>query len=365
MRYMPHIHILKPGEFTGEGGRQASFSADDLSAIAQGYNTALHEAPLVIGHPETDHPAYGWVRALSVDSGGLYADADQVDPQFAEMVRAGRFKKISVGLYGPRHPSNPTPGVWALRHVGFLGAQPPAVKGLRQAELGETDDDIQIQTTDIQPTDIQSMEEPTEMPAKTTTPPATTIVNNVTPEGGAPAPGGQLEDSDSEIKLAERTRKLVEREAVLEAAELALAEHAQAIRREQIEAAIEEIVKEGRILPADRVGLTALCEAIAVAPVELVLAEGKGAAAKVVKTDTAQWFSDWLTRLPVQVEYAELTAATPATEGDPSGGISLPPGYTVDPASAALHQKALALAEKGDLSYEEALTKTQPTKNEG
>jgi hypothetical protein len=40
------------------------------------------------------------------------------------------------------------PGVFYLRHVGFLGAQPPAIKGLKQAEFADADDCVTIEFSD-------------------------------------------------------------------------------------------------------------------------------------------------------------------------------------------------------------------------
>ena len=77
-------------------GAALDFSVDDLAASAAAYDPALSEAPIVVGHPVTDAPAYGWVKSLAFAGGGLEAEPDQVDPAFAEMVAAGRFKKISA-----------------------------------------------------------------------------------------------------------------------------------------------------------------------------------------------------------------------------------------------------------------------------
>ncbi|MDL6388248.1 peptidase, partial [Escherichia coli] len=65
-----------------------------------------------------------------------------LDPQFAEMVTDGRFKKVSASFYLPDSPSNPKPGVLYLRHVGFLGAQPPSVKGLKQVSFSEQEEGV-------------------------------------------------------------------------------------------------------------------------------------------------------------------------------------------------------------------------------
>ena len=131
------LHIFKPGRQTAMSGAVLDFSESDLAACARAYDPALHEAPIVIGHPRHDAPAYGWVKSLAAGHDGLNADPHQVDANFAELVTAGRFKKISSSFYLPDSPNNPVPGVYYLRHVAFLGAQPPAVKGLKQAAFAE------------------------------------------------------------------------------------------------------------------------------------------------------------------------------------------------------------------------------------
>jgi hypothetical protein len=136
------IEILRAGTHTDARGQRVTITRDDLAALAAAYDPALHEAPLVVGHPVHDAPSYGWVRALRVEGDRLLAQAHQVEPQFAELVRAGRYKKISVALYGAEAPGNPRPGGWYLRHVGFLGAQPPAVKGLRAAQFADAQEGV-------------------------------------------------------------------------------------------------------------------------------------------------------------------------------------------------------------------------------
>jgi hypothetical protein len=136
------IHIFKPGTHQAMNGAVLNFSETDLAASAAAYDPALHEAPLVVGHPKADAPAYGWVKTLQYAESGLHAEPDQVDAAFAELFSAGRFKKISASFYTPDSPSNPKPGVYYLRHVGFLGAQPPAIKGLKQAEFADADEGV-------------------------------------------------------------------------------------------------------------------------------------------------------------------------------------------------------------------------------
>lgn len=136
------IEIFKPGKYRAMNGQDYNFTEADLQATAAAYDPALYQAPFVIGHPKTDDPAYGWGKSLLFSEKRLKVEPEQVDPEFAEMVNAGRFKTVSASLYPPDHPSNPKPGVYYLRHIGFLGAQPPAVKGLKAVNFAATEEGV-------------------------------------------------------------------------------------------------------------------------------------------------------------------------------------------------------------------------------
>lgn len=133
------IHIFKPGRHVSMAGEAIEFSQADIEATARAYNPKLHEAPFVIGHPKTDDPAHGWARSLLANERGLFATPRDVAPAFAESVNKREFAKVSSKFYRPTDPNNPVPGVWYLRHVGFLGAIPPAVKGLDDPAFAEDD----------------------------------------------------------------------------------------------------------------------------------------------------------------------------------------------------------------------------------
>ena len=136
------IQIFKPGRHVAMSGQALAFAESDLRATVAAYDPARHEAPIVVGHPKTDAPAYGWIQTLAFADGGIDAQPHQVNPEFAELVDQGAFKKISASFYAPDAPGNPVPGVYYLRHVGFLGAQPPAVKGLRQPSFADAEEGV-------------------------------------------------------------------------------------------------------------------------------------------------------------------------------------------------------------------------------
>ena len=135
------IKMLKPGTFTAMNGKSYTFTETDLEATAQAYDPVLFAAPLVKGHPAADAPAYGRLYEVAFDT-YLLGTPGKVDPAFREEVNAGRFDQVSLSLYPPDHPSNPVPGVYYPRHLGFLGAMPPAVKGLGTVSLSEEEEGL-------------------------------------------------------------------------------------------------------------------------------------------------------------------------------------------------------------------------------
>ena len=75
---MPAIHIFKAGTHTDMHGTKLPFTQSDLAACVKAYDPSVHEAPLVIGHPKTEDPAWGWVKSLSLNGGDLLAEPDQL-----------------------------------------------------------------------------------------------------------------------------------------------------------------------------------------------------------------------------------------------------------------------------------------------
>ena len=56
-------------------------------------NKKSHEAPVVIGHPKDNAPAFGWVEELKTDGKLLYAKFKQLVPEFIEAVKKGYVQK--------------------------------------------------------------------------------------------------------------------------------------------------------------------------------------------------------------------------------------------------------------------------------
>ena len=108
------IEVFRPGTFTPMEGEPITYSAADLRALADAYDPAVAPAPVVVGHPATDAPAYGWIESLDYDAaeGRLFANLNEIEPAFADLVKAGRFKKVSMSFFAPSQGHNPVPGTW-------------------------------------------------------------------------------------------------------------------------------------------------------------------------------------------------------------------------------------------------------------
>lgn len=116
------FEIFRAGKHTDSKGNTAEFSAADLQSVVNNFKPKT--APLVIGHPDQNDPAWGWAAELKIEGDKLFARADDVATDFANAVESKRFPNRSVRLVK-------TANGYELGHIGFLGAKPPAVGGMQ------------------------------------------------------------------------------------------------------------------------------------------------------------------------------------------------------------------------------------------
>ncbi len=337
---MKRLHLFRPGKHTAASGVAFDFTEAQLQATADAYDPAKHEAPIVVGHPRQDGPAYGWVKSLAFSDDGLRAEPHQVDAAFAELVSAGRFKKISASFYSPTAPTNPVPGVFYLRHVGFLGAQPPAVKGLRSPEFGEAEDGViefadwsdvtnaglwrnlrdwfieqfgkdkaDAVVPDYSVTQLQAA-----AAQETADTAAAAPAYSEKPQGDVMTPAEiaareaalKIQSDDLAAKAAEQARKdaeFAERETRLADQESANRAAAAAAARAEVAAFVEGLVTAGKVLPTHKDGMVAfMC---GIAP-ELVIEFGEGD--NKVSKSGAEWLREFLQAQPKLVEFGERGA---------------------------------------------------------
>lgn len=356
------LQIFKPGRFTAMSGVEFAFSEVDLAATARAYKPELHQAPLVVGHPKHDHPAYGWVKSVAFAGGGLEATPEQVNPEFAAMVDSGAFRNMSAAFYAPDAPGNPVPGVYYLRHVGFLGAMPPAVRGLRSpsfaadeegvVEFSEWDDVTnaslwrslrewfigkfgQDEADRVVPQyRVQTLEEGAQ---------AEVIEARQQREATTTTMG--FSEGESDVTEAEQRAALLADNARLQAELKRLQDSQRAARGAAAHAEhvafCEGLVSQGRLPKAHQAAAVAVLD-------DLVgRAEEAGAAVEFGEGDQraplAPAVRQLLEQMPVRVEFGEHATGERAA-GDQVGNVEFaaPPGATVSAEGMALHRKVQA-----------------------
>lgn len=282
------IEIFRPGRCIDDQGNLHSFSEADVDGMAASYDPAKREAPLVVGHPKDNLPAYGWVQRLAkTASGTLAMAAHQVEPQFAEMVAAGRFKKRSASFYPPLSPNNPAPGKWYLRHVAFLGAQPPAIDGLKDIQFSEDDAGGAVSFSESVTADPPSQEQ--DDMSKELEEKLAKVQKDLDAANAATA-AAQGEAAAAKKKADEASAQAA-----------SFAERAKADRKAGFVSFAEAQVKAGTLLPKDKDMAVATLESLADAqPVEF--SEGD----TTRKVSPAQWLQDLISAAKPVVNFGEF-----------------------------------------------------------
>lgn len=145
---LPPTEVFRAGSYVDAKGNPVTITTADLAATVAAYDAEHSPAPAVIGHPTHDAPAHGWLRKLELRGDTLVAaEFGDVNPEFADQISAGRYRKRSMSFHSPTSPANPKPGIWYPKHVGWLGAAAPAVPGLRDVALadGEADQVLSVE----------------------------------------------------------------------------------------------------------------------------------------------------------------------------------------------------------------------------
>ena len=321
------IEIFRPGRHTDDAGVVHNFSDADVDGMAASYNPALREAPLTVGHPKDNLPAYGWVKAVSRNAAGVLAiTPHNVEPQFAEMVEAKRFPKRSASFYPPQAPNNPTPGKWYLRHVAFLGAQPPAIAGLKDIQFSEDDAGGAVSFSESESAE-PSPQEPDDM-SKELQAQLDEANANLAKEKAA------REKADADAAEANKKAETAQKESA------SFAERARSERKAGFVSFAEAQVVAGRVLPKDKAMVVATLEVLADAqPVEF--AEGDSTR----KVSPAQWLQDLFTSAKPIVNFGEF-----------AGGKTAETGQAKGKSDAEIDKAAQEYMRQNKVNYSEALT---------
>ncbi|MBN5414449.1 hypothetical protein JY554_00895 [Serratia marcescens] len=320
------LAVFAPGTHTAMDGRTMTLTAEDCIDMANSYDPALSEAPFVIGHPKLTAPSYGWSRRFEYRDGFLYTEPHQVNPAFAEAFNAGSYKKRSLSFYLPNTPGNPKPGHFYPRHVGFLGAVPPGVKGLPDAEFAEyaEGDDAPVSFAIPWETEVltdllrgvrdyivekDGAERADQLMPQWRLRTLEEIAANAVDDSRiSPLAYAEETNVDPNKKttvtaetLAQRETELAEREAKLRKDEDAAKEREAKARREAIVSYADGLVKAGSILPRQKTGVVEVLLSLDSAP--LSFADGE----TTVNKTPEELLRDVLNEKPKVVDFSEKT----------------------------------------------------------
>jgi hypothetical protein len=317
------IEVFKAGRQTDSAGREREWTEDDLDKISESYNGQTdHEAPVVVGHPQDNSPAFGWVEGLKREGDTLFARFKDVSPEFTNLVKQGVYKKRSISLYPDR----------TLRHIGFLGGMPPAVKGLANIAFKAEDESITFEFSNHKRSGtsliLQQFREFLINKFDMDTADKVASLDEI--EGVDNAPGQGV----SATQEAEDMDKLKKLEDQLAASATELGQFSERIKTLTEEnAGLKAIIAEGEQTAVER-ELSAFCDTLptrvipAVRPAviaymktlhgleEMVFTEANGT---VTKKSPLADYQESLRNLPEMVVFAEQ--ATKARAGDPAPAI--------------------------------------------
>ena len=233
------IEIARTGMFTDSAGREQTFTAGDLDAIARRYDPAKRDAPLCFGHPQSDKaPAFGWVDKLKSEGGRLYASFSRVPDEVRELVAKGHYRHVSMSLMPDRV---------SLRHVALLGAAQPAIDGLKAVEFSHDTRAITVDFAASTRGDASmTIEELQRQVGQLTAQIETLRAENTELKKKA-------ESHKQDKEKAEAAREDAEKKAGQAHADFAA--YREKVEGERREARVSALVKAGKVKPAEKAGI--------------------------------------------------------------------------------------------------------------
>ena len=128
------LDVCRTGRWTDASNRKVDVDSAMLNRLASNYRRS-DPAPVVVGHPELNAPAYGWIDELRVVGDRLQAKLRDLAPAFRQAVEQGRYASRSLAF---------SQGGAVVRHLGFLGGRRPAVDGLAPTRFSSPPDQVVV-----------------------------------------------------------------------------------------------------------------------------------------------------------------------------------------------------------------------------
>ncbi len=126
------MEIFRAGKQTDSSGNTQTWTEADLDEIIEATNEMKDSVPAVIGHPKENAPAFAWFEPNELFRKGkkLFARMSDITAEFGEALKRKNFKHRSIALRSNK----------SLKHIGFFGGAPVAVKGMADFAYSEGED---------------------------------------------------------------------------------------------------------------------------------------------------------------------------------------------------------------------------------
>lgn len=386
------FEVFEAGPQTDSQGRTRTWTVEELDQMVANHRAA----PFVCGHPKHDAPAYGWSAALKRVGNKLLTKGKQIHAAFEKGVQEGRYPERSVSI--TKDDSG-----FRIRHVGFLGAVPPAVEGLAPVQFSADADaytydfsfrearklgllqrlvrgirDAWIDEHGIDKAnaavpehlidEVGRMETDERVSALSATDPLHHQEPGATAQVSSPASHSQHQSTDPEAPVPDNKTFS---QADIDAAVAAERQKHEAKNRQlefsarcaHFKGLVDDLMTDedgdARLLPAQAEGLAefmARLEQVEDASFEFSV--GEGAKAKTVKVELAEFMEEFLGKLGKQLSLNKTIAATdPKKRSAPSASFA---GQPVDQERAQLDQAARDyMAEHPGTDYVQAVSIVQ------
>lgn len=232
----------------------------DIADVAA-FDCEANPVPVVIGHPKSDSPAEGVIKAFRAEGAKLFATLSGLSEKLVEDVKAKRLINRSMAFFGGDHEANPTPGKLAPRHLGFLGGAAPGIPGMSKlADAFSFSADGELAPDALENLIVAG--EPAEAVLFEAPP---TPVFTVKEE-----PKGMTEE-----ELKAEADRIAEEKRQFEADKATFAAAAETSRKAGNKARVDGLVAAGKVLPADRAALETVFNALSSDELEFA-ADDKG-----------------------------------------------------------------------------------------
>jgi hypothetical protein len=326
----------------GNYGAKGSYTPADMEGIVARYSAA-GESPIAIGHPKTDRePAFGWMKSLRFDGTVLHGVPGDVHPVLDAGWQQKMYRNRSVAF--AKDPQ----GKLYIHHVAMLGAVPPVVQGLRDAQFSSdpyeaitfSDSGEDMADQDVKKTVLETLKE--------------FFSSKDSPTHNSPAVDvDAITKKVTEAVEAKFSADLAKETEARKAVETAFEDHKKTFsasdNKTRVDGAIAALKTAGAWVPAyDKIGVPELFSALAAHSDIVTFSDAGG---KEVKQGLLETFSATLKAVGKIVPEGQRT---PAGTTETSAALPESNGGVVDPASATFSAMVDAYAIEHKVTYNEA-----------